>query len=353
MQCLNPILAFTQNGVPVEFYNFRSYIKESSLTQREKDFLINEKLSPKGLPTLYSSTGHNISFSQLTNEEVIAILNRTDVMLLPCRKCIPCQYKRSQEWSIRNSLEAQGHEFKYFLTLTYSEDSLIHIQNKYNCKTLVLEDMQLFLKRLRKNTGQKFRYYLCGEYGSLKGRPHYHMLLYGLNIPDLDFLYKTDKGYNYYKSDFIQNCWGLGIVQISEFSDYNSMYTSRYCTKKIDFENNVLDVKKEFNTMSRRGGIGLEYYNHNKLELYGNDVMYYHFNGKTYKMKPLKFFDRLFDAENPEYYKFIKENRKKFALENNYFEKLETDLSFYEYLEMLERQQKDKIKGKRKVLLDV
>ena len=44
--------------------------------------------------------------------------------------------------------------------------------------------MQRFMKRLRMKIGVPVRYLLCGEYGEKRGRPHFHILLFGYAFPD-------------------------------------------------------------------------------------------------------------------------------------------------------------------------
>ena len=101
-------------------------------------------------------------------------------ILLPCGKCQACLAKRTNEWALRCTHEAQQHDHNVFITLTYDDDHLPEDRGLHH------EDFQKFMKRLRKaRTGQKIRYFMCGEYGGLNDRPHFHALLFGCNFPDM------------------------------------------------------------------------------------------------------------------------------------------------------------------------
>ena len=89
----------------------------------------------------------------------------------PCGKCLPCRITRRQEWTARLLLEMKTSYAIWFITLTYQEPRLPRLGS------LRKKELQGFLKRLRKNTGLKFRYFAAGEYGK-NGRAHYHLLVF-------------------------------------------------------------------------------------------------------------------------------------------------------------------------------
>ena len=64
---------------------------------------------------------------------------------VPCGKCLACRIKNRKEWQIRMLHELNYHDDAVFLTLTYSDEYLP------DNNTLVKRDLQLFIKRLRKN----------------------------------------------------------------------------------------------------------------------------------------------------------------------------------------------------------
>lgn len=124
---------------------------------------------------------------------------------MPCGRCPACLRNRQNEWVFRLNEEIKVSPFSYFFTLTYRDEDLpIELCDlKLRCEvpTLSKRDIQLFFKRLRKNTNIRFKYHLVGEYGPQTLRPHYHGLIFSqqpLKIDDLlnawqhqDLLYKV------------------------------------------------------------------------------------------------------------------------------------------------------------------
>ena len=100
--------------------------------------------------------------------------------------------------------------------------------------SLNLRHVQLFLKRLRKKfTGVKIRFFCCGEYGPKLGRPHYHLILFGLDFDD-KILFKKAKSGNLYTSKILSDCWGKGYVTTGAVTLQSAGYVARYCLKKIN-----------------------------------------------------------------------------------------------------------------------
>lgn len=170
-----------------------------------------------------------------------------DVITLPCGQCMSCRIQRSREWANRCLLELKYHEEAYFVTLTYDDDHLHYGADPdtgaRTLPTLRKRDTQLFFKNLR-NAGQKVRFFGCGEYGSQTLRPHYHFIIFGLHLADLQ-LYKkvriSDEIYSYYTSEFLSNCWRdysydsmpRGYVIVGDVSWQSCAYVARYVTKKL------------------------------------------------------------------------------------------------------------------------
>ena len=117
---------------------------------------------------------------------------------IPCGRCVGCRLERSRQWANRCMLELQYHESSYFVTLTYDDE---HVPVTYYSEnvdgearsglTLRARDLQLFMKRLRKeHSYERLRFFACGEYGSNSYRPHYHAIIFGLTLDDF-CLYQT------------------------------------------------------------------------------------------------------------------------------------------------------------------
>lgn len=125
-----------------------------------------------------------------------------------------------------------------FLTLTYAPEHLP------DGGTLVLKDLQLWLKRFRKDYGP-LRYYAVGEYGDLTWRPHYHIALFG--VPPSDAA-----------RDSVSRTWRYGLAHWGEITMHSAQYVAGYTVKRMT---NADDPRlggryPEFCTMSLRPGIG-------------------------------------------------------------------------------------------------
>lgn len=94
---------------------------------------------------------------------------------VPCGRCRACRVNRAEDWSLRMLHESEYYETSSFVTLTIDDD---HIEFPAEVSK---DEFQRFMKRLRKELkGRQLKYFACGEYGSLLGRPHYHAVIFGL-----------------------------------------------------------------------------------------------------------------------------------------------------------------------------
>lgn len=182
-------------------------------------------------------------------------------LTLPCGQCVGCRLERSRQWAVRCMHESQMHDQSCFVTLTY----------KGECpeEGLRYRDFQLFMKRLRKQVGKKIRFYMCGEYGEAKGRPHFHACLFGW-YPDDKVLWNTRDGIRLYTSDILDKIWQHGKCMVGDVTFESAAYVARYIMKKIT--GNLADdhyngLTPEFCRMSLKPGIGVVW-----LEKYSSDV---------------------------------------------------------------------------------
>lgn len=129
------------------------------------------------------------------------------------------------------------HEDNTFITLTYNDDH--YPENG----SLNKKDWQDFMKRLRKDTPKKLRYFMCGEYGepgdgrdqtiSALGRPHYHAIIFGHDFADKEVHSENHQGDIVYQSDTLAALWPQGFNTIGEVTFESAAYVARYVTKKI------------------------------------------------------------------------------------------------------------------------
>lgn len=101
-----------------------------------------------------------------------------------CKRCWQCASRVIDDWTGRCIAEAATASAVHSVTLTYGEDLRIGGADHIRAAALTYSDVQRFLKALRSvrtkeaPRGYPVRYFGCGEYGSQKGRAHWHLLLF-------------------------------------------------------------------------------------------------------------------------------------------------------------------------------
>jgi len=226
--------------------------------------------------------------------------------------------------------EAQLHQNNCFITLTYDDEHLP--------KDLSLDhrDFQLFFKRLRKaNPHIKIRYYMAGEYGTNFGRPHFHACIFGYDFHDKKLFKRTSADSLLYRSEELEKLWPYGYSTIGDVTFESAAYVARYIMQKqtgkdvnkdhytyCDLQTGeLIKMQPEYNKMSLKPGIGAEWYKKYKTDVYPHD--YVEVRGK--KLKPPKYYDRLFSKENPYEYDqilYIREKQAKLRPEEHSYERL-------------------------------
>lgn len=229
---------------------------------------------------------------------------------LPCGKCPDCRLRRRTEWAVRLGCEARSHLRNSFVTLTYDQE---HLPGDLS---LDVGHWQLFAKRARKRFG-KFRYYHCGEYGEQSQRPHYHAIIFGLNwAHDRVPFETTSDGHVLYESPSLTKTWGMGAAVVAEFSEAAASYVAKYAQKYVDkerkeervdpFTGEVWTVRPEYATMSRRPGIGRDYYDKYRDEVFQHDSVPQ--NGRDYQVP--RYFDRLYKEHEPSKSQMVEARRR-------------------------------------------
>lgn len=333
--------------------------------------------------------------NQETGKKIIKILKGSDFSYelehpdfeyinIPCGHCIGCRLKYSRIWADRCMAEASYYDNNIFLTLTYNDrylplplenidyDSGEYLGTFSPVHPLVKRDVQLFIKRLRKALPvQEIRYFLCGEYGPSTMRPHYHLLLFNCRLDDLKLLYQNDSNFKYYTSDTITKCWYVesaadrvkswysGDRVISDFPSagfhiitsvnwQTCAYVARYIVKKQFGEGAEIykdfNFPPEFTLMSRKPGIGRQFYEDNKELLYHDEVYLSTEEGHRI-IRPNKYYDSLYDIDYPDSMSCIREDRKRIAKVNESFKSNLTSLTFLDRLKSEELVQQDRLRS--------
>lgn len=210
-----------------------------------------------------------------------------DSVLAKCGKCSACLNAKALNLTNKCKIESESHKYTYFVTLTYSDDYLPLVRYDFNYNTeewelilntprlgksdvidtldiyqsdmivyytqrigrgrdipfLCKKDVQLFIKRLRKRIiNEKVRYFLCGEYGPLHYRPHYHMLLWFEEEQTAENLHR-----------YISESWQYGRIDVQvareKCASYVASYVNGSCSLPPVYSHPLL---RPFNVHSRR-----------------------------------------------------------------------------------------------------
>lgn len=181
---------------------------------------------------------------------IIPIINgeRNAPFEVRCGKCLACQMAYSSEWAIRCVLESRLHERSTCVTLTYDD---YHLPEDGQLKR---KDVQDFLKRLRKK--YVCRYFGCGEYGERKNRPHYHLVLFGIDFDDKRYFKRSKNNESVYVSAELSRLWKNGWATIGEANKKAAFYAAKYLSK---FRESIQEHSvKPFTMMSLKPSIGIE-----------------------------------------------------------------------------------------------
>jgi len=138
--------------------------------------------------------------------------------VVPCGKCPECLNRKCSDWMFRLDKELERSTNPLFITLTYATE---HLTFGEISPTLVKRDTQLFFKNLRYKIEQKYgketqkiKYFLVGEYGTRKGRPHYHIIMF--NLCDVNL---------------VHDAWGRGHTLSLPLRSGGTSYVLKYMFK--------------------------------------------------------------------------------------------------------------------------
>lgn len=267
------------------------------------------------MPCYYPITGYRAISGRLPNGKWPIVFDikkgyQDMPVTLPCGRCIGCKLEYSKKWAIRCVHEASLYENNCFITLTYNDENLPYAGDQ---PTLLKRDWQLFMKRLRKKYGSGIRYYMCGEYGDQNLRPHYHAILFNFNFPDRQIISK--RKYQLWTSEGLGSIWSYGFHTIGDVTFESSAYVARYILKKHD-KKDYGNAQKEFVLMSRRPGIGSDFYDKWKKDIYPLDAVFIQREGKLIKMKPPRYYDNKLESQSFQTFMEVKRRRKSYAERN-------------------------------------
>lgn len=277
---------------------------------------------------------------------------RFPLVRIPCGQCNGCLLQRSRVWANRCMLEAKYHEENSFITITYDDQ---HVPRSFVVDPLTGEahehltlrkrDWQLFMKRLRRRIEPaEIRFFACGEYGSKTFRPHYHAVIFGYSFPDKIY----DPVRQNFRSSLLEDVWPFGRSSVGELTWESAAYTARYCMKKNGGANSrkdfvALNIEPEFVLMSRKPGIGRDWYDDH--DVYASDRISVSTptGGKSFPPPP--YFDKLKAEEDPQFMEGLKAKRKARAEAQEQLELARTNLTPWDYYAMKGAEKSRRIKG--------
>lgn len=216
--------------------------------------------------------------------------------------CIGCRMRRASEWCTRVMHEASLYESNCFVTLTYGRDKLPP------GGSLCHSDFQGFMKRLRFHHGDLVRYFMCGEYGPLNLRPHYHACLFNVDFrSDSVQAGKSASGAVFYDSPTLARLWTHGRVSVQPLTAETAGYCTRYIMKKalgknsetayqdIDPETGeIFQRKPEYCAMSLKPGIGARWFEKYHRDVFPHDFVVRGGSGGGAKQPPPRYYDKLY-----------------------------------------------------------
>lgn len=153
-----------------------------------------------------------------------------------------CRINKGRKWTARLEMEISDPLHQQpglrtlFHTYTYSDENIPKSDQGHD--TLSKKAFQAFLKESQRVHGA-FRYFAVGEYGAERGRPHYHMLVFGEPFA---------------KHRAILESWTGGFWHYSHYRPEHAGYVCGYTTKKLTdpSQKNLRDREPEFRCSTRR-----------------------------------------------------------------------------------------------------
>lgn len=100
-----------------------------------------------------------------------------------CRECWQCRERKVDDWVGRCIAESKTALRTFSISLTYGRDEFDNVDH-IRAALLTYSDVQKYFKRLRKS-GYVVRYFAVGEYGSTKGRAHWHLIVFYYDNADV------------------------------------------------------------------------------------------------------------------------------------------------------------------------
>lgn len=211
------------------------------------------------------------------------------------------------------------HDENQFITLTYEHEPQHGSLNP--------PDFVNFMKRYRKSVSpKKIRFFHGAEYGDKLNRPHHHACIFGHDFTDKEIFHECEGIITYY-SPKLEKLWGHGFCTTSDLTLQSAAYVARYCLKKVKtstksqekylahyekvcpYTGEIRQIAPEYSTMSRKPGIGKDWYDQFNSDIFPYDQTIY----KGKRIKTPRYYENLLRSTDNILYEEIKQQRKKNA----------------------------------------
>lgn len=276
-------------------------------------------------------------FKEKTTE--LSLIPKYIDLRLPCGKCIGCHADKARNYATRAIHEYYSDRDREgcFVTLTFNEE-MLRKRDVSNYKSISRTELSGFIKRLRERVYAKYcktiRIFASGEYGEIKNRPHYHLLIYGFDFPDkyeFSFRYHNKQRISYFRSPFLESLWkpagenpSYGFSVIGTMTQSSCQYVASYVSDKLDDfgekDYKQLGIDKPFFYTPSKEGLGFQYFQKYYKEIYANGYCHWHNGVKA----PIPgYYTSLLKKYDPDLFKSYKLDKLKLMVDNLFIENLD------------------------------
>lgn len=168
-------------------------------------------------------TGYNV---KKPSQPYAAEDYRKQYVAIGCGECYECRKQKAQQWRVRLAEEIKVQKYAYFVTLTFSNESLIELMKETNTNeetnAVAILAVRRFLERWRKRYKKSVKHWLITELGH-ENTERIH--LHGILFPEFEM-----------SNELLHEIWKYGRTDNGQYCNIQTInYIVKYVTK-IDTE---------------------------------------------------------------------------------------------------------------------